>query len=189
MHRLQVRLEVDEIDAQSVARGAICAIFSDAGVHLAEGSVVRLAPKMGRRALAIESPTARADVRVREVFVEIPAASNLIPGQRVWGHTARASKQAAGNAQSLQIRRLRVMPGPLLERVGIADQAGKLPSELSGGQQQRAAIARALANDPPLVVADEPTGNLDSQTADAVKVIGQVASRSPKAAKEEAAHG
>ncbi|HOQ99394.1 MAG TPA: ABC transporter ATP-binding protein [Anaerolineae bacterium] len=63
-------------------------------------------------------------------------------------------------------RRARAMD--LLEKMGIVDQAHKLPSTLSGGEQQRAAIARALANDPPLIVADEPTGNLDSATATGV---------------------
>lgn len=56
----------------------------------------------------------------------------------------------------------------LLDTVGLSEHMSKLPSMISGGQQQRAALARSLANDPPLIVADEPTGNLDSKTAETI---------------------
>jgi putative ABC transport system ATP-binding protein len=71
-------------------------------------------------------------------------------------------------AKRYSIRERRERALRLLEQVEIAEHAHKLPSAVSGGQQQRVAIARALANDPAIVVADEPTGSLDSGTVDAV---------------------
>jgi putative ABC transport system ATP-binding protein len=70
--------------------------------------------------------------------------------------------------KTLPVRERMARALQLLDLVGVADQAHKLPTALSGGQQQRAAIARALANDPPILVADEPTGNLDSHTAEVI---------------------
>ncbi len=76
-------------------------------------------------------------------------------------------------ANRYSMRQQRALALQLLAQVGIAEHAHKLPSAVSGGQQQRIAIARALANDPPLLVADEPTGSLDSNTARSVLEIFQ----------------
>ena len=80
-------------------------------------------------------------------------------------------------AGSRRARERRPRALELLARVGVREQADKLPAALSGGQQQRVAIARALANEPALLLADEPTGNLDSETARTVLELFRAAAR------------
>src|SRR3954451_15137183 len=89
-----------------------------------------------------------------QLLPTLTVAENILLAMDFVGKIPNAQRRARAN--------------DLLELVGLADQSAKLPATLSGGQQQRAAVARALANDPPIVLADEPTGNLDSETAVAV---------------------
>jgi ABC-type lipoprotein export system ATPase subunit len=94
---------------------------------------------------------------VFQFFQLLPALSllqNVILPMDLAGRYTRAERRARAEH--------------LLEKVGLAEHADKLPSNVSGGQQQRAAMARAIANDPPILIADEPTGNLDSKTAETV---------------------
>jgi ABC-type lipoprotein export system ATPase subunit len=154
---------VDEIDLD-VARGETLAVMGPSGcgkstlLHLLGGLDRPSAGELwldGRRIDRL-SERALAQLRRHEVgFVfqafhlmdELTAQENVELPALLAGRTPREARNRARQ---------------LLEQVGLADRASHLPSALSGGQRQRVAIARALANGPQVVLADEPTGNLDS---------------------------
>ena len=164
---------VDEVDLE-VAPGETLAIMGPSGcgkstlLHLL-GGLDR--PSAGEIALAgqrIEQLSERALARLRRDTVgfvfqafhlmdELTAAENIELPALLAGASPRAARRRALD---------------LLERTGLAGRATALPSALSGGQRQRVAVARALINEPLLVLADEPTGNLDSEaTIDVLRLF------------------
>jgi putative ABC transport system ATP-binding protein len=154
---------VDGVDLE-VAKGETLAVMGPSGcgkstvLHLLggldrpSGGEIWLAgeriDQMGEKALARLRRDAVGFVfQAFHLMDELTAAENVELPALLAGRSPRAARRRATG---------------LLERTGLADRAGFLPSALSGGQRQRVAIARALANDPLVVLADEPTGNLDS---------------------------
>jgi putative ABC transport system ATP-binding protein len=117
---------------------------------------------VGRAALQEMDENALAAYR-RRVVGFIFQSFNLIPSLSAWENVAFPMRFAGFSRRERRERAL-----ALLERVGLADRQQHRPSELSGGQQQRVAIARSLVNEPRLILADEPTGNLDTASGQSI---------------------
>ena len=160
---------VDEVDLD-VAAGETLAVMGPSGcgkstlLHLMGGLDRPTAGEIWLAGQSLGRLTERALARLRRDAVgfvfqafhlmdELTAVENVELPALLAGRSPRAARQRAAG---------------LLERVGLADRASFLPSALSGGQRQRVAIARALVADPLAVLADEPTGNLDSQATQEV---------------------
>ena len=135
--------------------GKTTLLYTLAGLERPESGTVEFE---GKR-LYTGSSSSQAEMRNRKMgFVfqgyfllpELTALENVMLPGMIRGRTNRATGEAS------------------LKDVGLADRLHHLPAELSGGEQQRVAIARALTNDPDIIFADEPTGNLDSKTGDAI---------------------
>jgi len=151
----------------TLGRGETLALTGESGsgkstlLHLAAGLET---PDSGRVRIAGSDMAAlddagRATLR-RERLAVVFQQFNLIPSLDVVANIAFQARLAGRHDVG--------WTAELTERLGLSAHARKYPEELSGGQQQRVAIARALASRPPLVLADEPTGNLDEDTGDAV---------------------
>jgi ABC-type lipoprotein export system ATPase subunit len=127
------------------------------------------------RSLAPLSPWEMSRYRLRRVGM-IFQSFNLVPTM-----TARENVSLALAFAGLNNGDRRKRSGELLERVGLSQRGDHRPSELSGGEQQRVAIARAIANEPQVLLADEPTGNLDSnRAAEVITLLDDMRKRDDK---------
>ena len=155
----------------SIGRGDLVALIGPSGSG--KSTLLNLIglldrPTRGRIAIegqAVESLDDRALTGLRgEKLGFIFQAHHLLPGLRVIENVMLPAAAIHGGFRSRQ----KTKAHALLDAIGLGDWAEAWPRQLSGGMQQRVAVARALMNDPPLVLADEPTGNLDTETSDQV---------------------
>lgn len=169
----RVRIEVLRGVSLSVNRGETLSITGASGAG--KSTLLQLLggldrPSGGRvaldgRDLYAMSPAARTEVRATRVGF-VFQAYHLLPELDVLENVLLPALSRRGALQRMSPLRERARG--LLERVGLSHRERHRPVELSGGEQQRAALARALMNEPELVLADEPTGNLDSTTGQQV---------------------